>query len=254
MHGSENYPLPTWPEFARPAGFFYGDSKQEFQTPLILRGNFPANTKFAIHLTKISYAAQLVVKADGRVLLQKDFKTTAEKRQPEIKDVLEATLPAKAKEITIALKHGDWLTWKEIRITPPGGRPATRLEAASEWGKKQATWTIGADGVARCDTANVECDRAVLWTKNVEPWVKLRDSGVGVMVGEWGCHNQTPHAVVLAWMRDCLANWQRAGFGWALWNLRGSFGMLDSERKDVTYENFRGHKLDRQMLELLCAG
>lgn len=74
------------------------------------------------------------------------------------------------------------------------------------------------------------------------------------MVGEWGCHNRTPHPVVLAWMRDCLANWKRANFGWALWNLRGSFGVLDSERKDVTYENFCGHKLDRQMLELLRKG
>jgi len=36
-----------------------------------------------------------------------------------------------------------------------------------------------------------------------------------------------------------------------LWNLRGSFGVLDSERTDVDYENFKGHKLDRKMLELL---
>jgi endoglucanase len=27
--------------------------------------------------------------------------------------------------------------------------------------------------------------------------------------------------------------------------------VLDSERKDVKYENFEGHKLDREMLELL---
>jgi endoglucanase len=29
------------------------------------------------------------------------------------------------------------------------------------------------------------------------------------------------------------------------------FSILDSERKDVRYENWRGHKLDRKMLELL---
>ena len=44
-----------------------------------------------------------------------------------------------------------------------------------------------------------------------------------------------------------------AGWGWALWNLRGEFGILDSERPDVSYESFRGHKLDREMLELLKA-
>jgi aryl-phospho-beta-D-glucosidase BglC (GH1 family) len=250
VKGSENYPVPTWPLLAKPCAYLYGDSKKEFQTPLILKGVFPAGTKFTIHLTKISYAAQFVVKADGQTILQKEFKTTAEKRQPEIKDVLSAELPTDAKELTVAMDKGDWLTWKRIDLAPPG-RPATLLEAGGDWGKQQATWTVGADGVARNAAAKVECDRDVLWTKNVEPFVKLRDDGVGVMVGEWGCHNRTSHAVVLAWARDCLANWKRANFGWALWNFRGSFGILDSDRKDVKYEDFRGHKLDRQFLELL---
>jgi endoglucanase len=39
-----------------------------------------------------------------------------------------------------------------------------------------------------------------------------------------------------------------------LWNLRGSFGVLDSQREDVAYEDFRGRKLDRAMLELLREG
>jgi aryl-phospho-beta-D-glucosidase BglC (GH1 family) len=48
-----------------------------------------------------------------------------------------------------------------------------------------------------------------------------------------------------------LENWQQAGWGWALWNFRGSFGILDSERADVQYVDFRGHKLDQAMLNLL---
>lgn len=87
----------------------------------------------------------------------------------------------------------------------------------------------------------------------VQPWKQLEKMGVGVHVGEWGAHNFTPHDVTLAWMRDMLAAWKSAGWGWALWNLRGTFGILDSERADVNYENFRGHKLDRAMLELLRA-
>jgi len=252
VKGSEDYPVPTWPILAKPNGFFFGDGKKEYQSPLVLRGSFPAGTKLALHLTKLSWSAQLVVKADGKVLLQKAFTTTAEKRQPDLKEALEATLPAAAKEITVGMDQGDWVAWKQLNLLPPG-RPATLLESGGEWGKRQATWTIGDDGVASCDNAKVECDRDVLWTKQVEPWVKLRDRGTGVMVGEWGCHSETPHAVVLAWMRDCLANWKRANFGWALWNFRGSFGILDSNRKDVKYEDCRGHKLDRAMLELLQA-
>jgi len=96
--------------------------------------------------------------------------------------------------------------------------------------------------------------REKLREQRILPWKKLEEKGVGIHVGEWGAYNKTPHAVVLAWMRDCLALWKEAGWGWALWNLRGSFGVMDSERADVSYETWRGHKLDREMLKILQAG
>jgi endoglucanase len=74
-----------------------------------------------------------------------------------------------------------------------------------------------------------------------------------VHVGEWGCYNRTPHDVALAWMKDYLELWKEAGWGWALWNFRGDFGPLDSKRQDVQYEDWKGHKLDRKMLELIQA-
>ena len=94
-------------------------------------------------------------------------------------------------------------------------------------------------------------DRDWLWNKTIVPWQKLEAGGTGVMVGEWGAFNKTPHDVVLHWAEDCLANWQKAGWGWALWNFRGAFGVLDSGRADVQYEDFAGHKLDRKLLQLL---
>ncbi len=100
----------------------------------------------------------------------------------------------------------------------------------------------------------VLADKSSLWNNNIAPWVDFAKTGTGVHVGEWGAYSQTPHAVVLAWMKDCLANWKKAGFGWALWNFRGDFGVLDSNRADVNYEHFRGHLLDRQMLEILQQG
>jgi endoglucanase len=97
-------------------------------------------------------------------------------------------------------------------------------------------------------------DKTWLYEDRIVPWKKLEARGVGVHVGEWGAYNKTPHGVVLAWMTDCLALWKDAGWGWALWNFRGSFGILDSDRADVTYEDFRGHKLDRKMLDLIKQG
>lgn len=77
------------------------------------------------------------------------------------------------------------------------------------------------------------------------------DKGVKVHVGEWGCFNKTPHDVAISWMTDLLSLWKEVGWGHAMWNLKGSFGVLDSERDDVKYEDFKNHKLDREMLELI---
>ena len=71
------------------------------------------------------------------------------------------------------------------------------------------------------------------------------------MGGETGVYSQTPHDVALAWLESVLKELKDRNVGWAIWNFRGAFGILDSGRKDVQYEDFRGHKLDRKMLELL---
>lgn len=100
-------------------------------------------------------------------------------------------------------------------------------------------------------------DQGQIWNRQrlkheyIEKYQPLVEKGVQVHVGEWGVFNKTPHAVTLAWMEDCLSLWKEAGWGFALWNLRGSFGVLDSGRSDVQYEDFKGHKLDKTMLELL---
>jgi endoglucanase len=94
-------------------------------------------------------------------------------------------------------------------------------------------------------------DRQWLLRDRIEPWKKLAAKGVGVHVGEWGAYNRTPHDVVLRWARDLLGLWKDAGWGWAMWNFRGGMGIIDSERADVAYEDFHGHKLDRKLVSLM---
>jgi len=137
-----------------------------------------------------------------------------------------------------------------IRIVPSLGDAVAA--STEDWGHRPDVVRYAAGSPAGTFTSNGTIqNRQWLWEKMIQPWKDAESHGIGVMVGEFGSFNKTPHDVTLRWMEDCLANWRQAGWGWALWNFRGSFGNLDSGRSDVDYEDWEGHKLDRKMLELL---
>lgn len=96
-------------------------------------------------------------------------------------------------------------------------------------------------------------DRESLRRDYIAQWKALEAKGVGVHASEFGTYRNTPHHVTLAYMKDFLDLFRETGWGWAIWNLRGAYGVLDSHRADVAYDEFRGHRLDRRMLELLRA-
>ena len=83
------------------------------------------------------------------------------------------------------------------------------------------------------------------------PWTEIVKQGIGVHCGELGCYNQTPHDVFLAWFSDTLDIFKENGIGFGLWEFVGSFGILNSGRSDVDYENWHGYQLDRKLLDLL---
>jgi len=83
------------------------------------------------------------------------------------------------------------------------------------------------------------------------PWIELKNSGVGVHCGECGSYNKTPHDIFLAWFGDVIDILTSNDIGFALWNFIGGFGILDSGREDVDYEDWYGHKLDRKLLDLI---
>lgn len=106
------------------------------------------------------------------------------------------------------------------------------------------TWpTRNKDGSIRAGRAELE--------RRFDPWAALARKGIGVHCGECGCYNKTPHAVFMAWFRDVMEVLHARGIGYSLWEFRGSFGVLDSGRTDVKYEDWHGHKLDRALLDLL---
>ena len=113
---------------------------------------------------------------------------------------------------------------------------STRGYQPSRISHYQASWVQGSDKWPE-PTWPLTVKPGDVWDKErlrreqIEPWKALENQGVGVHVGECGAFNRTPHKVTLAWLRDCLELWKEAGWGWALWNFRGSFGILDSGRR-----------------------
>jgi endoglucanase len=100
------------------------------------------------------------------------------------------------------------------------------------------------------DKGKVVGDRQILG-KNFHPWAGLATEAVPIHFGEMGCYKHTPPDVVLAWFNDTLDVVGQLNSGWALWNFRGPFGVLDTERPATKFENWQGHKLDRPLLTLL---
>ncbi len=271
VDGSDNWPRPTWPVGASFNQYLYGNYKPESKSALVLKTNLPLAATLGLTVHTVSALAELLIWADGRLVLQKTFQPgagTGEWKQSTFRPEWSsyeaiydkeytANLPAGTREIQIEVSRGDWLTFSQIRLYPFPGVPSQDLVLKPDnpqMGVRQEPLVLDAQGRLSPVGGPYSITRQTLWDNVVQPWRALAASGIGVHVGEWGAHSSTPHNVVLAWMRDCLQNWKDAGMGWALWNLRGDFGVLDSRRLDVHYEDFRGHRLDRQMLELLLQG
>lgn len=263
--GGEQYAVPRWPRTVA-YGLLLGPSKREAKGPLVLEGDFGPAPRLRLHLKTVSNRADVLVRADGQLAWVRQFVCGpgqgdwAEAVYVERYDIYQnrydrdytIELPPDTKRVDISVPTGDWVYFSEIGIRPNGPESAEDvLPLDVEWGKVPEPIRYRAGKDSSPYTGAERQDRAWLWDHQVRPWQTLRDSGVGVMVGEFGAHNRTPHDVTLRWMEDNLANWRKAGFGWALWNFRGSFGILESGRADVDYEDWEGHQLDRKMLTLL---
>jgi endoglucanase len=106
------------------------------------------------------------------------------------------------------------------------------------------TWPL------RDDRGEIIYDRRTLGTL-FHPWASLATQSVPIHFGEMGCYKHTPPEVVLAWFSDTLDALGELKSGWALWNFRGPFGVLDTERPGTKFEEWQGHQLDRPLLTLL---
>ena len=155
--------------------------------------------------------------------------------------------------------RGDWIQISDVRLTSSDGAHHVDLPCETSW-RAPRDFTqrfVGWDEGFRSSThpelpqAYPDLGREYLYRARLKAWDALIEKGVFCFAGEFGVWKKTPHDVTLRIMEDYLKLWKERNMGWALWNLRGACGVLDSGRDDVGYEDFRGRKLDRKMLELL---
>lgn len=264
VSGSDGWPVPSWPG-SLVNGYLYGPVKSEFRSPLRIEGPFPTDTILRIHVLQVSARSRLAIRAGTTTLTNRLFVPgpgAGEWKQvifvPEWNTYQNlydrdytVTIPAGSPRVTLDNTDGDWMTFSEVGLTPAGGAETVITAGNRDWGIKQSVTVNWRPHASPSVVYSAAQDATWLWRNTIQPWLDLRARGVGVMVGEWGSHSATPHAVTLAWMRDMLNNFENAGLGWALWNLEGSFGPVNSGRSGVPFETYQGRRLDRAMFDLL---
>jgi aryl-phospho-beta-D-glucosidase BglC (GH1 family) len=258
VDGSSDWPVPQWP-MLWVSNFLYGPYKTEFKSPLVIQGNFPQGTQVIVNVLQVSIESTLQIKAGTKIVLTKKFVCGADLGTDFSKIVntqwgyqnisnkdFAATLAASATSLTFENVSGDWMTINSISIKQ-GDVIKTYSLSDNTWGRKQETYKMDENGVLKTPDGY-----DLLPFKDYRNTVSLANqNNIPIMVQEFGVHNQTPHKVTVDFLADLTAFFRQNNLGWALWNLTGSFGILNSSRTDCTYESFQGYKLDRLMLDAL---
>jgi endoglucanase len=82
-------------------------------------------------------------------------------------------------------------------------------------------------------------------------WRQVEKHGVEVHIGELGCFKYTPNEVAMRWYADLFSILQEFGWGYAMWNFQGPFGIIEHGRPGAKYECVSGYPVDHALLDLI---
>lgn len=162
-------------------------------------------------------------------------------------------IPQGTKKITVKAFDGGWVNFYEGTVEPviEDGNPSFHIPLMPKYkGTSIAGINFDKDNKMHAPKQFYYDRERVEQVQYTESFVYNKNGGQ-VFVGEFGVHNYTPHQATLDFIRDLLEIYKENDWGWALWNLRGEFGILDNGRTDAETVDFHGHKLDVKMHELL---
>ena len=270
-------PLPEWPlNGLAPAGVAAGPSKPHLAAPLELKCAGPG--EFTLLPGRVSGGCTVVARSGGKELsrivlspkqddaMWRDVKVLKNWNitQGTYCGAWKFTLPAGARDVSIVCEKGDWMDFTRIDYASADGKRRVsmpfyhRFAPPVNFRQSLKGWAGEAKGFFPVDSAGKwekvrygDPGKEYLYRNVVRAWDEALAKGVFAFCGEMGPENGTPHNTQLALLEDYLQLFKERNMGWAVWQLKGETGVMDSNRKDVEYENWRGHRLDREMLELL---
>ena len=221
VSGADQYPVPIWPRLMA-NGRLYTPSKPgvsaEARRPMVMEATFDRATPLRMRVNVVSSKATLVATADGNVFWQKTFVpgpgTGEWKQENFVKEWntyqnvydrdYKAIIPAGSKRVELAVTEGDWLTLSEIAVRTADGQEDL-LVLRTEWDAPVAQLVYDAKNRKQPFVGPNMEDRQWLWETAILPWQQAQQQGLGVMVGEFGCH--TRHLMTSRWPGWSIA-WQ----------------------------------------------
>jgi len=258
VSGSDSWPVPVWP-MTDINIYLYGPVKSEYQSPLILEGSFPKDMEIIINVRQVSVQSKLEIKLDNTPIFSKSFICGSDPGEDWTQIIstqwgyqnisnkdYSVILPQPGTKLTFSNTVGDWMTFNKITFRTTTDTLEI-IPANTTWAKKQSSYKITADGRITYTDGNPAVPLGDL-TKKLE---KARSENIPVMIQEYGVYNKTPYKVTTSYLKDIITVFNNNNIGYAMWNLIGTMGIINSNRTDCIYEPYRGKSIDRQMTTII---
>lgn len=257
VEGSDTWPEPVWPMIDI-SNYLFGPWKPEYQSSLVLEGNFLKDSKIIINVKQVSIQSTIEIKLDDQTIYTKAFICGGEidddwteiintqwgYQNISNKDY-SVVIPANGSTLSISNTAGDWMTLNAITIQSESS-DLTLIPGNNAWGAKQETYSISPDGKIMDDHGY-----PMILRNLYQKMQRAKDQDIPIMIQEFGVHNKTPHTVSLNYLKDVVSVFREYDLGYAMWNLSGSLGIINSGRDDCAYESYQGQLLDSAMLKII---
>ena len=258
VDGSDSWPLPVWP-MTDVNMYLYGPWQSSYLSSLTLEGNFPKDMEIILNLKQVSVQSTLDIKLDNTSIYTKNFVCGPDAGEDWTQIIstqwgyqnisgkdYSAVLPASGTKLTFSNTAGDWLSFNKITLRT-SDNTIEIIPANTSWGLKQATYKISEEGIITDPDGNPSVAIGGL----ISRLEYAKSLNIPVMVQEFGVYNKTPHDVSVAYLTDIVKIFNNNNIGYAMWNLIGTLGIINSGRTDCSYESYRGKSIDRQMTTII---